>query len=93
VGAGVDFVQLRPEAGTAGGAPVLTPARWSTSLVLSGAAALALAAGRRASVELRLYADLLPVAVHYDLAIDGSTSPVFSPWRVRPGLALVVSVR
>jgi hypothetical protein len=92
VGAGVDFVQLRPEAGSGGGAPALTPARWSTSLVLTGAAALALAAGRRASVELRLFADLLPVAVHYDLEVDGRASPVFSPWRVRPGLALAVTL-
>jgi hypothetical protein len=91
LGAGADFVHVSPRQVAAPAA--LTADRWSTSLVLSAA----LRAGARVGANLRLSAlvlvDLLPVAVSYDVEIDGTTVPVFSPWRLRPGLAIELTYR
>ncbi len=93
-GAGADTIHLTPQAGTRDGSAALTPARWSTSLALTGAAGVAAAFGDSDRVRLgaRLYADLLPIATHYDVAVDGQPTTVVAPDRIRPGLMLDLTV-
>jgi hypothetical protein len=43
---------------------------------------------RRFWLSAVIFADVLPTAVRYNASIDGTTTPVFSPWRFRPGLTL-----
>jgi hypothetical protein len=91
LGAGADFVRISPRQVAPSAA--LTPDRWSTSFVLS--AALRASVRLDADVHLSVLAlvDLLPVAVRYDVQVDGAAVPVFSPWRVRPGLAVEATFR
>ena len=93
-GAGADTTHLTPQAGTRSSAAALTPARWSTSLALTAAAGVAAALGDRDRVRLgaRLYADVLPIATHYDVAVDGQPTTVVAPDRVRPGLIVDLTV-
>lgn len=93
-GAGADTIHLTPQAGTRDGSAALTPARWSTSLALTAAAGVAVAFGDSDRVRLgaRLYADLLPIATHYDVAVDGQPTTVVAPDRMRPGLVIDLTV-
>jgi hypothetical protein len=43
-------------------------------------------------VGARLYADVLPIATHYDVAVDGQSNTVVAPDRVRPGLIVDLTV-
>ena len=92
-GLGADWVRLSPQPGTKDPSALLTPARWSRSLVITAAIAAAVPIHRRLWLALRLFVDVLPTAVHYDVQIDGATSAVFTPWRIRPGLAAELSLR
>lgn len=38
-----------------------------------------------------LFADVMATAVRHDVAIDGTSTSVFFPWRVRPGLTLALT--
>ncbi len=89
-GAGADTIHLTPQPGTRGGSAALTPARWSTSLALTAAAGVTTAFGDADRLRLgaRLFADLLPIATHYDVAVDGQPATVVAPDRVRPGLVV-----
>jgi hypothetical protein len=93
-GAGADTIHLTPQAGTRPSAAALTPARWSTSLALTAAAGVTAAIADRDRVRLgaRLYADVLPIATHYDVAVDGQSTTVVAPDRVRPGLIVDLTV-
>lgn len=93
-GAGADTIHLTPQAGTRDGSAALTPARWSTSLALIAAAGVAAAFGDTDRVHLgaRLYADLLPIATHYDVAVDGQPTTVVAPDRIRLGLVIDLTV-
>jgi hypothetical protein len=92
-GAGADTIHLTPEPGTRDGSAALTPARWSTSLALTAAAGVAtMFGGDRFRLGARLYADVLPIATHYDLAVDGQPAPVVAPYQVRPGLVVDLTV-
>jgi hypothetical protein len=93
VGLGVDFVRVSPERATQDASAMLTSDRWSQSLVVSGAAGAAFGLGKRVDLELRLLADVLPTAVHYDLETGAGAVPVFSPRRFRPGLSLACLLR
>jgi len=87
LGAGVDIVRVKPESSDP--AATLTGARWTASVVASAALRANLA--RRPGLfwlSAALFADVLPTTVRYDAIIDGATAPVFSPWRVRPGLTV-----
>ncbi len=87
LGGGADFVHVSPESSDP--AALVTPARWSTSFVATAALrANILRQPRRFWFSALLFADVLPTAVRYDVASDGASTPVFSPWRVRPGLNL-----
>jgi len=88
VGAGLDLVHLTPLPGAGDPAVMLTRARWSKSLVFTAAVGAGLSVGPRARLAVTVFADVLPTAVHYDLAAEGQVTRVFSPARVRPGLAL-----
>jgi hypothetical protein len=86
-GAGADTIHLTPQPGTRSSAASLTPARWSTSLALTAAAGVVTTfGGDRFRLGARLYADVLPIATHYDVAVDGQSTTVVAPDRVRPGL-------
>jgi hypothetical protein len=89
-GGGIDKIHLTPQVGTRDGSAALTPARWSTSLALTAAAGAAVAFGDTDRVRLgaRIYADLLPIATHYDVAVDGQPTIVVAPDRIRPGVVL-----
>ena len=93
-GAGTDTIHLTPQPGTRDGSAALTPARWSTSLALTAAAGAAAAFGDGDRIRLgaRIYADLLPIATHYDVAVDGQATTVVAPRRVRPGLVIDLTV-
>jgi hypothetical protein len=93
-GAGADTIHLTPQAGARSSAAALTPARWSTSLALTAAAGVTAAIGDRDRVRVgaRLYADVLPIATHYDVAVDGQSTTVVAPDRVRPGLIVDLTV-
>jgi hypothetical protein len=93
LGAGVDFDHLSPQPGTTDPSAVLTPARWSSSLVVSAAIGAAAPIGRRVHLAVELFADLLPTAVRYDLNVNGNLSTAFASWRLRPGLALGLTFR
>jgi hypothetical protein len=95
LGAGADMVRVTPRPGhsSAGAAAVLTPPRWSQSLVFGAMAAVTWQVGRRASLGVVASLDVLPTAVHYDLQVEGQTSAVFSPWRLRPGVGVELLFR
>lgn len=93
-GAGADTIHLTPQPGTRDGSAALTPARWSTSLALTAAAGVAAAFGDGDRIRLgaRVYADLLPIATHYDVAVNGQPTTVVAPDRIRPGLVIDLTV-
>ena len=91
LGAGADIVQVTPASSDP--AATLTGARWTTSFV--AAAALRANLARRPGLfwlSAGLSVDVLPTAVRYDATIDGATTSVFSPWRVRPGLTVELTI-
>ena len=90
LGAGADFVHVSPEA--VDPSVALAAAHWSTSLALSGAVRAGLYRGRGFRLWGSLLADLLPTGVDYGVDDGGSLAPVFSPWRVRPGLAVDLTI-
>jgi hypothetical protein len=93
LGIGGALAHLTPLAGTAGGAASLTTPRWSSSLLLTAALGAAVPLTRRVEIEALLFADYLPRAVDYDLTVAGQTTPVVSSFRLRPGIALELTVR
>jgi hypothetical protein len=90
-GAGADFVHVQPR--TLAPEPGVAPARWSTDFVVSlaGRANLAVLGPIRLAGLFTL--DVTPTAISYDVETNGVRSPVFSPWRVRPGIAVELHVR
>lgn len=91
-GFGVDLVRSSPRATSPDGSVLAAPQRWSESLVISAALGLRACWGALSAIELRVVADILPTAVHYDLSAAAQIQPVFSPWRLRPGLALALNL-
>jgi hypothetical protein len=93
LGAGVDVARVVPGQGTQAAASAeLAPAHWSAAFVVRGALGTTWALGQRLALEVQLFADVFPTAIHYDVNIGGAVEPAFSPWRVRPGLALGLSL-
>jgi hypothetical protein len=94
LGAGADTIHLTPRPGTQDGSAALTGARWSTSTAITGAAGVVARLGDADRVRLgvRAFADLLPVATHYDVAVAGQPITVVAPDRVRPGLVAELTV-
>ena len=87
LGAGADFVHISPESSDPTAA--LTATRWSTTFVASAALrANVVAQPGRLWLSAVVFADASPTEVRYAAAVDGATSPVFSPWRVQPGLTI-----
>jgi hypothetical protein len=89
LGAGWDFVHLSPEVAAAPLAPAA--ARWTAPFAYETSVRAAVLRVRSCHVWLNAFADIFPTAVAYGVT-DGSGAfqAVFSPWRVRPGLALEV---
>jgi hypothetical protein len=87
LGAGADFTHVAPESSDP--TATLTPMRWATTFVASAALRANLAGQRdRFWLSGLLFADVAPTEVRYAAAVGGTTTPVFSPWRIRPGLTL-----
>jgi hypothetical protein len=87
LGAGYDFVHLSPQMTGAPLAPAA--AHWSTQFVYETSVRAAVLHVRSCHVWLNLFADIFPTAIDYGVVDAGGTfQPVFSPWRVRPGLAV-----
>jgi len=93
LGAGVDFDRVSGQPGTRAVAATLSPAHWSSAVFLRAAAGTSFWLGRRVTLDVRLFADLLPTAVHYDVSVAGDVQSALSPWRVRPGLAIGLALR
>jgi hypothetical protein len=94
LGLGAALSHLTPLAGTAGGAATLTTPRWSSSFLVTAAVGATVPLTRRVEVAALLFADYLPSAVDYDLlTMAGQTTPVVSSFRLRPGIALELTVR
>jgi hypothetical protein len=85
LGAGWDFVHVSPEMTNA--SLSLAPAHWSTTSSVEAAVRAQVAQMAAARLWVSLLADLHPTAVDYDVAVSGALVTVFSPWRVRPGIA------
>jgi hypothetical protein len=93
LGIGTDFVRLSPQPGTVDPSATLTSTRWSQNWVFTAAVGFSWEVGRRMTLGGRIFADVLPTAVRYDVEVAGMTAPAFSPWRIRPGLALELALR
>jgi hypothetical protein len=91
LGAGLDLVHASPV--VVDPAVVAAAARWSTSFVLAAALRAELYRVRGLRVHASLLVDLVPTAVDYAVDANGTLAPAFSPWRVRPGLALELAFR
>ena len=92
-GVGADMTHLTPEPGTEDGSAALTATRWSTALALTSSAGASLHLNRGTSLGARLFVDVLPSRVDYDLRVGSATDTLLSPWRVRPGIALEIETR
>jgi hypothetical protein len=92
-GLGADFTHLSPQPGSADASAALTPARWTTELVLTGGFGASTRLTRNAALGLRLFIDVLPRLAVYELAAAGGSDTLLSPWHVRPGLALELETR
>jgi hypothetical protein len=92
LGIGADLSHLTPLAGTAGGAALTSP-RWSSSLLLTAAVGATVPVAKRMEIEALVFADFLPRAVDYNLEVGGQTTTVVSSFRLRPGIAIEVTVR
>jgi hypothetical protein len=88
LGAGWDFVHVSPEAASAALAPA--GARWTSALACEGAIRIALADIGSSRLWISLLGDVLPTGIDYGVDAGGRFEVVFSPWRVRPGLALEI---
>jgi hypothetical protein len=86
LGAGWQLVHLSPEAASAALAPAAP--RWTSAFAYEVAIRLAVAHVRSSHLWISLLADVFPTAVDYGVDAGGQFESVFSPWRVRPGLAL-----
>jgi hypothetical protein len=95
LGAGADWVEVTPLAGTADPSAILSATHWSANLALSGslAARIPLAHVRGHEIELGLtaFADVVPTSVRYEVQDGAGVHAAFSPRRVRPGFALGLS--
>gem|GEM_PF-2302561 len=93
LGSGADLVRLSPQAGTADRSAMLKPTTWSSSLVFTAAIRIRRALGSHAWLGASILADALPTVTHYDVNVDGSTSRISAPNRIRPGLMLELAIR
>jgi hypothetical protein len=93
LGVGVDLSHLTPLPGAAAGAITLTAPRWSESLLLTAALGTTVAVTRRLELEALVFADYLPSPVDYAVSVNGTTTIVVSPFHLRPGVALAVTLR
>lgn len=93
LGLGADLSHLTPLAGTANATATLTPPRWSNSLLVTAAVGATVPVTKRIEIEALVFADFLPAAVDYNLAVGAETTTVVSSFRLRPGIALEFTVR
>jgi hypothetical protein len=95
LGAGMDFLHISPQGGSAGSAIAvkLEPAHWSRALVVRPALGTSWAVGSRLAMDVRLFVDVLPERVHSDVSVDGARQSAFTPWPLRPGLVLALTYR
>jgi hypothetical protein len=87
--AGADVVRVAPESSDP--TVALAPHHWTAGLVATAALRVNVLGNTHTGLSVALVADVLPTAVRYELAVDGAATPVFSPWRVRPGATLEVA--
>ena len=92
LGIGSDLVRVEPQLGSADQSVTLNPPQWTQSLVFRAVAGVQRAVGAHILLGLLASVDLQPTAVHFDLRASGTVAEVFSPWHVRPGLALELAL-
>jgi hypothetical protein len=88
LGGGVDLVSIEPR--PVDDQVMLEPERRVAVWAVDAGLTVGVSPVARLTVNLELFCDLYPRRVHYDLAEAGETAPVFSPFRVQPGLRLGV---
>lgn len=93
LGIGAELSHLTPLGGTAGNAIALSTPRWSADPLVTAAVGASVPLTRRVEIEVLVFADYLPTAVDYQLAVAGQSNTVVSSFRLRPGIALELSVR
>ncbi|MGC4089941.1 MAG: hypothetical protein QM756_19050 [Polyangiaceae bacterium] len=91
--AGVDLVHFAPQAGSAEANVTLSDARSATSFLTSAGVLGAVELGARLRLSFGLLANLDLSPVHFDVQVDGRTSRVVDPFRVRPSALLALSLR
>ena len=87
-GVGADFVHIAPQALFPDTSIALAPARWSTQLIASLAGRVNLTVLGPVRLAGLFVVDFTPTAVTYDVATNGGLLSVFSPGRLRPGIAI-----
>jgi hypothetical protein len=86
LGAGIDATRISPQPGTLDPTAMLTPERWTASLVFVATLGLWKELGSHISGGVEILADALTTPVHFDQRVSGITSEVAAPSRIRPGL-------
>jgi hypothetical protein len=89
LGAGWDLVHVSSEATSAALAPA--GARWTSTFVCEGAIRVGIADMRSSHLWISLLGDVLPTAVDYGIDAGGRFEVVFSPWRIRPEIAVEIT--
>jgi hypothetical protein len=92
-GVGLDFTHISPQAGSADATVMLTPAHWTSELVLTGSVGATTRLTRNVALGLRLVVDVLPRLAVYQLDTGAGADTLVSPWHVRPGIALELETR
>jgi hypothetical protein len=88
LGAGWDVLHLSPKPTSA--ALALAGSRWTSTFACQAALRVEITDVRSAHFWISLLGDAIPTAVDYGVDSGGRFDVVFSPWRVRPGLALEI---
>jgi hypothetical protein len=92
VGVGADFVHIAPRASFPDPSIALSPERWSTNFIASLAGRVNLAIFGPVRLAGLFVLDFASTAVSYDVVTNGVVTPVFSPGRFRPGIAIEIDV-
>jgi hypothetical protein len=93
LGAGADLVSFTPRAGSEPAALELAGPDQTAVFVLSLRLLLAYRLGSHFDLKSELSADFYPERLTYAVSENGVPANVLSPWRVRPGLALALTLR
>jgi hypothetical protein len=93
LGAGVDFVRVRPFAPASDPGLMLSAPYWRTVPVLVAGVRFVVSVGDDVEVVAEPMVDFVLTRAHYDVMAAGGSSTLLSPFTVRPGATLAVGWR